>query len=343
MGHGRHLLVAGLLLVAAQSASAQTPTPPNTDEAWELQGDQWRAVNDRSSAPSVAASEPLLDRAEALIQQDNPQAARKLLVPWLLQNRRHPQRDRGIYLMGELYFVYGDRIRSFYYFDELMDEHPASPLFFQALQRQYDIADAYLNGYKIRFLGVPMFRGYDEAVEMLFRVQSRSPGSPLAEAALRRTADHYYASGDYELAADAYAVYASSYPRSPLVPRMRLRQAFSSYAQFHGVRFDATALLDARTQLVNLIQVYPKLAAEENLEDFVAQIDRNLARKLLVTGDFYRRTRQPAAAVYYWRTIEQVYPNLPEAAEATERLSKASPEALATAAPPAQRPASIRN
>ena len=81
---------------------------------------------------------------------------------------------------------------------------------------------------------------------MLYRIQERSPGSPLAERALLRTADYYYNTGQFELASDAYAAYVRSYPRSPNVPRVRLRRAFASYAQFRGTKFDATSLLDAR-------------------------------------------------------------------------------------------------
>ena len=71
----------------------------------------------------------------------------------------------------------------------------------------------------------------------MLRVQQRSPGSPLAERALLRTADWYYSSADYDLAHDAYGVYVKNYPRSPMVPQVKLRQAFSSLAQFRGVRF----------------------------------------------------------------------------------------------------------
>src|SRR5690606_9202614 len=105
---------------------------------------------------------------------------------------------------------------------------PDSPLFAEALQRQYDIADAYLKGYKMRFMRIPMFRAYDEAIEMLFRIQQRVPGSAIAEKSLLRSADFYYADAQYDLSADAYASYIRAYPRSPLVPRVKLRQAFSN-------------------------------------------------------------------------------------------------------------------
>ena len=61
-------------------------------------------------------------------------------------------------------------------------------------------------------LGVPVLPAEDEAVEMLFRIQQRSPGSPLAERSLLRTADYYYANADYDLAHDAYEFYVQAVP-----------------------------------------------------------------------------------------------------------------------------------
>jgi outer membrane assembly lipoprotein YfiO len=178
-----------------------------------------------------------------------------------------------------------------------------------------------------------MFHAYDEAVDMLFRVRQRSPGSPLAEKALLRTADFYYADSQYDLAADAYAWYAREYPRSPAIGRVKLRQAFANYAQFRGLRFDATPLVDARAQLAELIAANPDLAEEEGLPAVVGRIDRTFAEKLYWTGNFYRRTHEPRAAVYMYRYLLEAYPNTPEAAKAQQALDKMPSWALESPVP----------
>ncbi len=320
-----------MVLVLATAALAAEP------QAWELHGGQWQPVDQAAPQRPPVEEVPELQRAEELLQRHRGKAAKAVLVRWLNspQGQISPLRDRGLFLLAEAYFQYGDRIRAFYHLDELMDFHPDSPLFYRALQRQYDIADEFLRGYKMRFLGIPMLRGDDFAIEMLFRIQQRSPGSPLAEKSLLRTADYYYAEAQFDLAEDAYAAYVRSYPRSPLVARARLRQAFANYAQFRGLRFDATPLLDARTQLIELIAQYPALAEEENLPQFIERIDRTLARKLLVTAEFYERTHEDAAAGYYYRYVLKAYPNSEEAAIARQRLEDLPAEAREPAAPSA--------
>ena len=168
---------------------------------------------------------------------------------------------------------------------------------------------------------------------MMFRIQQRSPGSRLAEKALLRTADFYYHGSDFDLAADAYAVYLKSYPRSPLVPQVRLRRAYSTLAQFRGTRYDATPLIDARAQLVEEARAYPDIAEAEGLLDLVRRIDQTFAQKLYRTADFCRRTHEPGAAVYYYRFLIGTFPDTPEAKMAQEKLKDFPPDILAQRAP----------
>jgi outer membrane protein assembly factor BamD (BamD/ComL family) len=292
-----------------------------------------------ASQPSARLeANPTLDRSESLLKAGNWKAAHDLLVPWLKANPKAPDRDRGVFLLAEVYYVNGDRVRAFYHCDELMDNFPESRLFFPALELQYDIADAYLNGYKDAILGLRIVPMTDEAIEMLFRIQERSPGSPVAERALKRTADYYFNTSQFDLAAVAYGAFARSYPRSPDVPQVRLRQAFSSLAQFRGPRFDSTPLIDARAQFRELQARYPDLAADANLAGWIDRIDADLARKAYVKGDFYARTHQLKGAAYMFRYVIETYPNSHEATLARAALAKLPPSALTGPPPPPSNP-----
>jgi len=328
----------GLVIVlgAVVVAWAIAPVHAAPEQTFELRDGRWQPVT--QATPAGPVTDETLDRAEQLLARNQFQPARKIVLQWLKTNKTHPLRDRGLYLLAEAYFQFGNRILSFYYLDELMDNFPESRLFYPALERQYQIADDYLNGYKRRVLYVPLLGSQDEAVEMLYRIQGRSPGSPLAEKALLRTADFYYADSQFDLAADAYSSYVKSYPRSPAVPRVRLRQAFSALAQFRGLKFDATPITDARAQLLDIRREYPELAAEENIDQIVAQIDEAFARKVSYTADFYRRTSAPKAAVYNYRYLRGKYPESAEATKADAALQKFPAKFLQEPAPPATQP-----
>ena len=300
-------------------------------QSWELRsGKYWEQIRAAATQP---ADDTALIEVQAKLRNNQPKLAKKLALQWIKTHKDSPVRDRGLYLLAQANYAYGDRIESYYEFDELLDLYPDSPLFNASLERQYDIADAYVGGYRRRFLGFAVFSAEDEGVEMLYRIQQRSPGSPLAEKALLRTGDFYFKNADYDLAADVYAMFAKSYPRSPEVPRVQLRQAFAYYAQFRGLKFDATPIIDAREKLSSIMAQYPKLAEEENLGPVIERIDQTFARKIFLTGEYYKRTNEPRAAVYTWRYLVQTYPKSPDAESARKELAKL-PKSVLTDPPP---------
>jgi outer membrane protein assembly factor BamD (BamD/ComL family) len=216
----------------------------------------------------------------------------------------------------------GDPIVGYYYLDQLLDEHPESRLYSVAMQKQFDIADAYLRGRKRKFLGMPILSAEDEAIEMLFRVQQRAPKSPIAEKALLRTANYYFADRQYDLAEDAFGMFVSQYPRSPSAPAAKLKQAYSAYALFHGPRFEVTPIIDARERLSAIMVEYPQLAQTENIPALLETIDAAMARKLYLRADFYRRTHEPQAAAFTYRYLLTAYPNSADAPKAKVALAK---------------------
>jgi len=325
------IFVVAILCILAGATSRPAGAGADT-QTWEFREGRWLEAPRPTTVPTI--DEPALDQAERLLSQSNPKAAKKILLQWEKLNKKSPLRDRCIFLLSQVFFDQDNRIKSFFYCDELMDEYPESRLFQAALQRQFQIASDYLNGYKDRFLGLRVLDMGSEAVQMMWRIQQRSPGSPLAEKGLRATADYYYYDSDYELAEDAYNAYIQNYPNSDQIPLVKLHAAFSSLAQFRGVKFDASNLIDARAQLVVIQKEYPELAAEENVQTVIDQIDSAFAKKLLDRGDFYQRTHERRGAVYEYRFLAQTYPLSPEAESARTNLQGMPPEALAEAPPP---------
>jgi len=317
----KSVLLLGLACAAA-TALGQTTAP----SSWELKdGGRWQQVTGPTTQP---IAEPILDRIEQMIQNKQPEPAKRMVVAWLRANKKSPVRDRGIYLLGQANFGYGDRVMAFYNFDEVLDRYPESRYYYPSLERQYDIADQFLRGWKDSFLGLRILERKEEATEMLYRIQQRAPGTPLAEKALLRVADYYYSSGQYDIAADAYAAYVRGYPRSPLIPRVRMKQAFATLAQFRGIDFDATPVIDARRQLLDLSEAFPKLAEDENVGALVARIDEALAKKLLSRARFYRRTHKHSASAYYYRYLISMYPESEEAQIARREMPAKAPPAI---------------
>ena len=303
------------------SAGLATRAPLPTSRTFELTGGRFAEVPTTDPA-TLPKADPVLKRIELLLDRNDYSAAKSTAVRWLLDHKNDPNYDQGLYLAAQAWNGLDEPVKAFYYCDQLMDAFPGSAYFRPALDLQFKIGDSLLAGRSLQFLGIHGLDGTDEGVEMMFRIQSRSPGSPLAEQALRRTADFYFADGQFDLAADAYAAHVKAYPRDPNLSEILVKQAFANYAQFTGTRFDPTPLVNARAQMEDLINKYPDVAKRENMPSFVEAIDKTLAKKLLVTADFYRRTDKPAAQKVMLRVLTQQFPQSDEAQQAKKILGE---------------------
>lgn len=318
--NGRVLALAiGLATSAAVAQEGRKSFTLSPDGSWQRLPD---AVAPSATQPTRAAADAALDRVAQRIQRGEFELAYTDCVRWLKANAASPGYDRGLYLAAIALKGKLEPIRAFYYCDQLLDEYPESERFQDTLTLQYELADLYLDGLKDKLLGARIVARDDAAIEMLFRIQQRAPGSPVAEKALLRTADWYWSDGQFDLAGDAYQSYVKAYPRSPLVPQARLREAYSNLAQFRGPAFDAASVLNARQLLASLIAEYPEVAREQDLPAKLELADRQLARKLVIRADYYRRTGQPASAIKVCKRAIAQYPTLPEADDARKLLAK---------------------
>ncbi len=122
-------IVSAAMVISSIAAAACAQTRATKTE--ELQGGRWIAVD---KAATQATVDPELIRVEELISAGHYSQAGSRAVAWLLRNPTSPMKDRGLFLNAEALYRYGDRVKSFYYLDQLMDEFPESRLFYPRLR-----------------------------------------------------------------------------------------------------------------------------------------------------------------------------------------------------------------
>jgi hypothetical protein len=149
MGIWRMVAIGWALGLATAASAAVDSTIPKLSE---FKDGHWQIVEGPATQPTAVESDPQIDEIERILSQGRYKEAKARLIPWLKFNRASAVRDRALYLMSDAQYGLGDRFKAFYYLDELLDHYPESPLFYTALNRQYQIADGFLNGYKRKVL-----------------------------------------------------------------------------------------------------------------------------------------------------------------------------------------------
>lgn len=276
-----------------------------------------------ASRPPATRDEATIAEARRLLAADKPDAARRILDDWIEAHRRtdHPLVPEAYLLRGDAWAASGDEYEALYDYEALVRGYPGVPEFVTALERELDIAVRYVHGYKRKQLGVRWIDATTEGVELLIRIQERLPGSRLAERAAIELADAYHGRGDLELATQMYSIFLRNFPRSEYRRRAMVRLVDAQVRHYHGPRYDARGLREARDLVEDFREAYPADADREGLNtDLLNRIDEQLAAQMLERARFYERRGDWVSSRFTLRRLVHRHPGTTAANEALETL-----------------------
>jgi outer membrane protein assembly factor BamD (BamD/ComL family) len=244
---------------------------------------------------------------------------------WVKDNPKHPLMPQVLLLHGDAEVLRGNKYGALYPYEDLLNNYPASDLYLPTLEREFNLADAFLNGYKRKFLGLRILPVTEDAIELLDRIQDRQRGSAIAEQAGLRIADYYFNDGKFPEAIDAYSDFLKRYPYSQFTRKAEVRRAEASLGNFRGLLFDFTPLYDARERLATISDAFPQSA--ENLQvkavdDRIYQLE---GQKDLEIARYYYRAGKKYASAYYYRRVIANWPDTAFAESARKELSSRMP------------------
>jgi outer membrane assembly lipoprotein YfiO len=300
--------VPALLLVVLLTLGSRCPAVvivPQPTPSWLLQNGVWVPL----VAPNPDTPPGQVAEMIAELNSGHPKHIPKQARRWIKANKNNPLAPEVLLLRGDAYNAMGAKYTALFAYEDLLDNYPTSPLYGPCLRREYNIACAFLRGYKRKFLGMRILPVSGDALELLRRIQDRQRGSPLAELAGIRVADYYYDDSRFNRAFQSYQDFLRRYPYSQFVVKATIMEVQCLLATFRGVKFDLTPLRNADAQLETLMQEYPHFAQMlqvKSLEERIYQIE---GHKELEIAQFYIRFSKPSAAKYYYNRVINDWPD----------------------------------
>jgi outer membrane protein assembly factor BamD len=300
--------------LARRCHAAVVPSRPTP--SWLLQNGVWvPLVAPNPDTPAGQVAEMISE-----LNSGRPKHIPKQARRWIKANKTNPLAPEVLLLRGDAYNAMGAKYTALFAYEDLLDNYPTSPLYGPCLRREYNIACAFLRGYKRKFLGMRILPVSGDALELLRRIQDRQRGSPLAELAGIRVADYYYHDSRFHRAFQSYQDFLRRYPYSQFVIKATIMEVQCLLATFRGVKFDLTPLRNADAQLETLTQEYPHFAQMlqvKALEERIYQIE---GHKELEIARFYIRFSKPTAARYYYNRVINDWPDTQWAKTAKKEL-----------------------
>lgn len=245
---------------------------------------------------------------------------------------------RALYYLGEIRFRKGNYVGAHDTFEELVKDYPGTPNLDDAVAREFEIAQIWLNQarpaddrdplpWHSRLKGgLPLIDSGGHAVAVLEHVRQNDPTGPLADDAVKLIADHYAASGDHETAAFYYDQLASDHPKSPMLHDALVSSVDSKLNAYIGPEYDFSGLVEAEETARRAMQLFPeRRTSTEDGNDLYHTLDLiadQKAEQAYTYGEYFRSAGYIISAEYYFGMIPQKWPKSPWAEKARAQLAE---------------------
>ncbi len=190
----------------------------------------------------------------------------------------------------------------------------------EALRLKFVIAEAYLGGAKKKVWGIFRFKAEEDGLQMLDEITADYPDEPLSQLALKTKADHLFRTGDHALAELDYARMLRDYPQSRYRQYASQRSAESALASYGGIEYDDAPLIEAQQRYEDYRRDFPSAAETEGVAQILDTIREYRAEKVLSIASYYDRTDHLGSAVYYYRKLNNEFPDSSAAVRSRQRL-----------------------
>jgi outer membrane protein assembly factor BamD (BamD/ComL family) len=209
-------------------------------------------------------------------------------------------------------------------YDKFLDEYPRSELYESALDRQFQIATAYLAGRKRQFLTFFKIKGYSEGAKIMEKIADRAGDAPIAQRAMTSIAESYEKRRKFTLAYESWSQISSRWPGGDIGREALLGMAKNMHAAYRGPKYDASSLYSAKSYYHDLQMRYPQYAEEIGTEQILARIEEQIAYKQYAIGKYYEKTDSKLASNLYYQHVAENWPDSTAAGIAEKAEKKES-------------------
>jgi len=217
----------------------------------------------------------------------------------------------------------GNLNKAFDAYQTLVTRYPDTPNFEKAVTRQVLIANTYLEGKKLQFLGMGIVPATDRAEQMFTSVLKNAPFSKNAPVAQFNLGLTYEKQGKLKEASAAYQLALDKYPNSSIADDA-LYQIGYIYMQAgqKGDSQDLSALVLAKNTFEDFLLQYPQSEKAAQARDNLVSIGGKESGDLLAIAKFYDRYKNYRSAAIYYNDVIRRQPKTKDAEFARTRIQE---------------------
>ena len=225
------------------------------------------------------------------------------------------------YYIGLIEEERGNPYEAFQAYQKVIDKYPFSERIQEMNEREYKIAEAFMNGAKRKALGVTL-PVENPAIEIYTKVVENSTYGPLASKAQYKLGLVLKSLLRYYEAEEAFGKVISNYPTSEWADAAKFQIASCRAAESQGPEYDQGAMQEAKQKFEEFSREHPDAVLSKEAENNILNLKEKEAASNFKIATFYEKQKAYEAAKIYYSDIINNYSDTQWAAKAADKLQQ---------------------
>lgn len=302
-----------LALASAWPVAAQNPSQQGRERPGASQG---------STAPTGEEQE-YFAAATAYYEEGQNSMALAAYRQFIKNYPASSLASKAQYRIAELLDSLGNSNKAFDAYQTLVSRYPDTPEFEQAVAQQVIIANQYLQGKRMDFLGIPVLPGVERAQQMYESILKNAPYSkhaPIAQFNLGLSLERQKlvpaARAAYQTVLDKYANSDVADDALYQIAYIYMRTGLSGQSQ------DLSSLVLAKETFEDFLLQYPNSEKAPQARDNLKEIGGKESGDLMAIAKYYDWSKNYKAAIIYYNDIVRKQPKSADAEIAKSRIEE---------------------
>src|SRR5213596_777452 len=207
-------------------------------------------------------------------------------------------------------------------FGQLVERYPGSPHFEEAIEAQFRVGEIYLNGKKLKFLGIPLASALDRAVTIFANVVRTAPYGKYTARAQFDIGLAREKQGANDAALQAYQAVVDKFPNEPIAVDAQYQIGYIWFTAAQLGTKDAAAASNAKTWFQDFLFHYPKSEKAAQARANRDILEHKQTANSYKVAKFYDKQKYYRAAVIYYNEVIRQQPGSEESNEAKKRIDQ---------------------
>src|SRR5436309_6259904 len=204
----------------------------------------------------------------------------------------------------------------------LVEKYASNPHFDDAIEGQFRVGEIYLNGKKLKVLGIPIASALDRAVTVFANVVRTAPYGKYTARAQFDIGVAREKQGANDAAIQAYQAVVDKFPNEPIAVDAQYQIGYIWFTAAQLGTKDAAAAVNAKTAFEDFLFHYPKSEKAAQARANLEILEHKQTANSYKVAKFYDKQKYYRAAVIYYNEVIRQQPGSQESNEAKKRIDQ---------------------